>query len=83
MLSAVAVLLDLAFMGAFIYVAWKTRAGRGSCTGVVDTPLGSGDTRDAEGNQVISNSGGVVRLPSLHTACRLETACFAVAIVAV
>jgi hypothetical protein len=38
----IAVLLDIAFIGAFIFVAWETRHGANSCKGYVNTPLGSG-----------------------------------------
>jgi len=77
--SFLAIFLDVAFIGAFIYVAWATRGGDGSCNGFVNTPLGSGI---ASSNTITTNNGGFVRLPSLRFACRLNTACFAVAIVA-
>ena len=77
--SAVAMLLDLAFAGAFAYVAYATRHGD-SCTGFVQTPLGNGNLGTT--NSVLSGNGGFTVLPSLHTACRLNTACFAVSIVA-
>jgi hypothetical protein len=38
----IAVLLDIAFVGGFIFVAWETRHGANSCKGYVNTPLGSG-----------------------------------------
>ncbi|RDW89179.1 hypothetical protein BP6252_01211 [Coleophoma cylindrospora] len=79
--SGLAILLDVAFAGAFIYIAWATRGGAGTCSGTVDTPFGSGDTNSS--NSVDNGSGGFTILPSLKTACRLETACFAVAIVAI
>lgn len=78
--SVLGMVLDLAFTGAFIYLAYATRSER-SCSGIVNTPLGAGD---ASSNTVIvvgNTSSGFVRLPSLHTACKLNTACFAVAIV--
>lgn len=79
-LSAIAMLLDLCFAGAFAYVAYANRGGDGSCKGFVNTPFGDGQIN---GNQsVASNRKGFTELPSLHTACKLETACFAVAIVA-
>jgi hypothetical protein len=79
--SLLGMLLDLAFAGAFIYVAYATRGGDGSCSGFVNTPLGSGNT--LVDNTVPNGSNGFTRLPSLYTACRLNTACFAVAIVGV
>ncbi|KAF8855740.1 hypothetical protein BDZ45DRAFT_595215 [Acephala macrosclerotiorum] len=77
--SVIGMLLDLAFTGAFIYVAWATRGGAHSCRGYVNTPFGSGNTEIS--NTVAQGSSGFTRLPSLHTACQLEKACFAVAIV--
>lgn len=78
--SAMGMLLDLAFLGAFIYLAYATRHGRGSCSGNVNTPLGNGNT--ATSNQVpFHNTPGSVSLPSLKVSCRLNKACFAVAIV--
>jgi len=77
--SIIGMLLDLAFTGAFIYVAYANRGGAHSCRGFVNTPFGSGDTRTT----VVVDQGrdGITRLPSLHTACQLEKAVFAVAIV--
>ncbi|KAG0648393.1 hypothetical protein D0Z07_5303 [Hyphodiscus hymeniophilus] len=76
--SIIAMLLDLAFTGAFVYVAWATRGGAGNCKGNVNTPFGSGnaDTSRSTGNVFDG-------LPSLRTACKTETACFSVAIVAI
>jgi len=79
-LSMVAILLDLAFTGAFIYIAWATRGGASSCRGNVATPFGNGNTNVR--NQVTGGDGGITVLPSLRTACKMQTACFAVAIVA-
>jgi len=79
-LGVLAMLLDLAFCGAFIYVAYATRGGASSCNGHVNTPFGSGNTN--VDNTVPNGNGGFTRLPSLREACRLETATFAVAIVA-
>jgi len=76
-LSAFAIILDLAFAGAFIYIAWAYREGTSSCKGTVNTPLGSGD----EKSEVSDGDGGFTHLPSLYTACKMETAAFAVAIV--
>ena len=77
--SILGMVLDLAFTGAFIYIAWATRGGASSCKGNVNTPFGSGNTNID--NTVSNGNGGFTRLPSLKTACRLETATFAVAIV--
>lgn len=76
--SFIAIVLDLGFVGAFIYVAFENRHGANSCTGNVTTPFGSG-LASSSGD---GGSGGVIHLPSLRTACRLETAAFSVSIVA-
>ena len=78
--SALGMLLDLAFLGAFIYLAYATRHGRSSCSGNVNTPLGSGNT-NVNDAVPFQNTSGNVHLPSLKTACRLQKACFAVALV--
>ncbi|TVY22332.1 hypothetical protein LHYA1_G008997 [Lachnellula hyalina] len=78
--SFLGMLLDLAFTGAFIYIAYATRHGANSCSGIVNTPLGIGNT--ATGQKVSNGSGGSVHLPKLHTACKLNTAAFAVSIIA-
>jgi len=75
--SIIGMLLDLAFTGAFIYVAYATRGGASSCKGQVNTPFGSGNTSTSRSTGNIFDG-----LPSLRTACKTETACFAVAIVA-
>ena len=74
-----AMAIDLAFIGAFIYVAVANRHGAGSCNGYLDTPFGRGqsDATTREG------SGGFTALPKYRTACRLQTACLAVAIIAI
>jgi len=77
--SLLGILFDLAFTGAFIYTAWAYRGGADSCKGSVSTPLGDGNEND----DVPDGNGGFTHLPSLHTACKLETAAFAVAIVGI
>jgi hypothetical protein len=78
--SMFAALLNLAFCGAFIYLAYATRHGASSCNGFVNTPLGNGQS--ANGNRIVGISGkGRISLPSFRTACKLNTACFAVAVV--
>ncbi|KAH7362541.1 hypothetical protein B0T11DRAFT_85468 [Plectosphaerella cucumerina] len=77
--SAIAIFLDLCFAAAFIYVAWANRNGASSCNGYLDTPYGQGNA-----NRIVDgNSNAFTRLPSLRSACRMQTACFAVAIVAI
>lgn len=66
----IALVLDLCFSGCFIAIAYYNRDGRHSCRGFVNTPLGSGEAS--------TNNEG---FPSLHRACQLEKAVFAVAIV--
>jgi len=75
--SFIGMVLDICFTGAFAYLAYATRHGANSCTGIVNTPLGIGSSA----NEVSDGNGGFTHLPSLHTACRLNTACFAVAII--
>ncbi|KAH7032942.1 uncharacterized protein B0I36DRAFT_320402 [Microdochium trichocladiopsis] len=70
--SFIAIVLDIAFVGAFIYVAQANRGGAGSCRGYVDTVFGSGyDNTYRNG------------LPTFGTLCRMQTAVFAVSIVAI
>ena len=76
--SLATMILDFAFVAAFIYVASANRGGAGRCEGVVDTPFGTGD---ADTNVVDDGRGGFTALPSFRTACRLETACMSVSIV--
>ncbi|KAJ9148334.1 Membrane-associating domain-containing protein [Pleurostoma richardsiae] len=78
--SFIAIVLDIAFVGGFVYVTWANRHGAGSCSGNVNTVFGTGD---ADTNVVDNGHGGVTRLPSFRTACKLETACFAVSLVAI
>ncbi|KAK4927320.1 hypothetical protein LTR66_016294 [Elasticomyces elasticus] len=71
-----AVILDLLFMGAFIAVAVLTRNGAHSCSGVVNTPLGTGNV----GQTALASTSSWV--PQYGTACKLNTAVFAVSIIA-
>lgn len=76
--SFMAVVLDFCFIGCFIYVAVVNKHGAGSCDGYIDTPFGRGQS----GNKA-AGSDGFTALPSFHTACRLQTACLAVSIIAI
>lgn len=77
--SFLAIVLDVAFVGAFIFVATVYKQGASSCTGdAVDTVFGSGNA-DAK---VSSTKDGGIALPTYGTACRMESANLAVAIVA-
>lgn len=76
--SFLAIVIDVAFVGAFIYVATVYKAGASSCSGTnVESVFGTGDA-DAK----VSSADGGVPLPSFKTACRMESAMLAVAIVA-
>jgi hypothetical protein len=77
--SFLAIVLDVAFIGGFVYIAQANGGGAGNCKGYVNTPFGSGDS---ETTVVDNGHGGFTSLPSLHQACQLETACLAVSIVA-
>ncbi|KAM7204329.1 hypothetical protein V8F33_001631 [Rhypophila sp. PSN 637] len=77
-LSSIFIFLDICFIGAFIYIAAANRHGAGSCDGQVTTALGSGN---ANTSIVDNGHGGVVTLdPNLHQACKMQSACLAVAI---
>ncbi|KAF3811354.1 hypothetical protein GCG54_00001675 [Colletotrichum gloeosporioides] len=78
--SFVAIVLDVAFIAAFIYVAVANKDGANSCSGTVNTPFGNGP---ADGEPTNTGSDGWTHLPSLRTACKLQSACLAVAIVAI
>jgi hypothetical protein len=77
--SFIAILLDVAFIGAFIYVAIANRGGASACNNSPNTIFGSGPS----GNYPNSQKDGFTKLPTFGTACRMETACLAVAIVAI
>lgn len=69
--------LDILFVGAFIAIAYFTREGAHSCKGYVSTPLGSGQANSGSG----SFNGDITYKVDYKNACRLNTACFAVAII--
>lgn len=71
--SGIAILLDIAFVGAFIYVAQANRGGASSCSGTVNTIFGNRPASDDLG------SG----LPSFHQLCQLHKAVLAVSIIAI
>lgn len=75
--SFIAIVLDIAFVGAFIYLAVANREGASSCRGHVNTVFGSGN---ADSGVRDSGSGGWTALPNLRDTCKMQTACFAVAI---
>ncbi|KAI0166893.1 hypothetical protein GGR52DRAFT_556043 [Hypoxylon sp. FL1284] len=72
--SFIAIVLDICFIGSYIYVATATRDGASSCTGTaVNTPFGRGNAND-----LIQGAH-----PTFRQACQMQTACLAVSIVAV
>ncbi|KAI0119910.1 hypothetical protein GGR51DRAFT_1386 [Nemania sp. FL0031] len=71
--SAIAILLDVAFVGAFIYVAQANRGGASSCRNTVNTVFGTHSAADSLG------SG----LPSFGQICRMQKAVLAVSIIAI
>lgn len=73
------IILDLLCAGAMIAIAVLTRDGASSCTGNVQTPLGDGPSNSKDGFG--SKGDQVTYSASLGTICRLNTVCFAVAIV--
>ncbi|KUI56816.1 hypothetical protein VP1G_04129 [Cytospora mali] len=78
--SFLAIVLDVAFIGAFIYVATVYKSGASTCTGTsVHTVFGTGNASA----DVSSVKDGKVPLPTYKTACRMESACLAVSIVAI
>lgn len=77
-----AIVLDVLFAGGFIAIAVLTRDGADNCTGRVETPLGNGPASSKEGFSSGNGQGDQITYSvSLGTACRLNTACFAVSIV--
>lgn len=66
-LGYIAIILDICFVGCFAAIAYYSRGGARSCSGNVDTPIGAGSSDSTR----------------LRRACQLETAVFAVSIVAV
>ncbi|KAF2668666.1 hypothetical protein BT63DRAFT_440784 [Microthyrium microscopicum] len=71
-----AIVLDILFCGAFIAIAVMARQGTGSCSSSnVKTPIGNGDSQSHVGFD------GKTFTPSLHTACIMNKAVFAVAII--
>ena len=82
-----ALVLDVLFAAAMIAVAVLTRDGASSCTGDVQTPLGDGpadSNTGGFGNEGFGTGQGenFTYSASLGSICRLNTAAFAVAILA-
>ncbi|KAK3073057.1 hypothetical protein LTR53_005685 [Teratosphaeriaceae sp. CCFEE 6253] len=81
-LAFLAIALDLCFCGAMIAVAVMTRRGANSCKGFVHTPLGNGQSGSGTGGFGGGNNDNVTYSVNLHNACRLNTAVFALSIIA-
>lgn len=78
-----AIVLDVLFAGAMIAIAIMTRHGADSCRGYVRTPLGDGQSslKNGFGGSTNSNNRNVTYSVTLGTACKLNTAAFAVSII--
>ncbi|EMC96494.1 hypothetical protein BAUCODRAFT_70359 [Baudoinia panamericana UAMH 10762] len=82
----IAMVLDVLFFGAMIAIAILTRSGASKCSGYVTTPLGNGQASSSTGG--FGNGGSdsgennATYSVILRTACKLNTACFAVALIA-
>ncbi|KAF1852205.1 uncharacterized protein K460DRAFT_272285 [Cucurbitaria berberidis CBS 394.84] len=74
------VLFNIACCGAMVAIAVLTRDGAHKCTGNVNTPLGNGPSSSKEGFNSDNQGKQITYAASLGTVCRLNTACFAVAI---
>ncbi|KAH6618861.1 hypothetical protein C7974DRAFT_401027 [Boeremia exigua] len=74
-------ILNALFCGGMIAIAVLTRDGASSCTGYVETPLGNGASSSKEGFGSTDQGNQITYAASLGTTCRLNTACFAVAII--
>jgi hypothetical protein len=75
------IIFDLLCAGAMIAIAVLTRDGASSCTGDVQTPLGDGPSDSKEGFGSDGQGNQITYSASLGSICRLNTACFAVAII--
>lgn len=72
----VLIVLDVAFAASWIYVATANGGGT-SCSGEVNTHFGKGKA----GDSIKGKSDGFMTLPSYGDACRLLTACLAIAVI--
>jgi len=77
--ACLGVILDILFAGGFIAIAVLTRDGAKSCSGNVKTPIGNGASGSKDGFTGNGDNQYTFSV-SLGTACRLNTAVFAVAI---
>lgn len=79
--ALLALIFNALCCGAMIAIAVLTRDGASKCTGYVRTPLGNGPTSSREGFGSDGQGDQITYAASLGTTCRLNTACFAVAII--
>jgi len=80
--SFIGIVLDICFVGAMIAIAVMTRHGASSCRGYVYTPIGNGPSNVGLGfDNASGTSNEITYAVHYGTACRLNTACFAVSIV--
>lgn len=68
--AALAIILDVCFVGAMVAIAVMTRDGTQKCSGNVKTPLGEGDSNDKSASNV-----------TFGFACELQKVAFAVSII--
>jgi len=78
--AMLAMIFNLLCCGAMVAIAVMTRDGASSCTGYVQTPLGDGDENSKEGFSSSNQENQYTYSASLGSICKLNTACFAVAI---
>lgn len=76
----IAIVLDILFCAAFVAIAVLTRDGADNCSGYVKTPLGNGQSSAKQGFRSNGQGNQITYSVSLGSACRLNTACFALAI---
>lgn len=79
--------LDLIFGAGMVAIAIMDRAGTQSCSGRVDTPLGTGDADTnapgfGDGGFGVGDGQKFTYMADLKLACRLQKATFAVSIIA-
>lgn len=78
--ALLALIMNVLCMGAMVAIAVLTRDGATSCTGDVQTPIGDGPA-DSKDGFTGNGDNQYTYSASLGSICRMNTACFAVAIV--
>lgn len=74
--GTVALFLDVCFIGVFVAIAYYSRKGTQSCSGIVDTPFGKGPAK----SDITIGNGSFQ--PDYSRVCGLQSAALAVAIIA-